>query len=133
MQSIFEWEFRNPGGDVLLCLDRNLKDTKLSEDSISFAEKLLKNIVDNLENIKKDITTFAPEWPLDQIAPVDRICLYIGIYELKYSEKDEIPPIVAINEAIEIAKEYGGMNSGKFINGVLSSILNKLYPDGVKQ
>ena len=132
MQSIFEWEFRGEEKPES-CFERNLEESPLLEDSKAFAKEMMKGIMKNIDKIKEDITVFAPNWPLQQISAVDRAVLYIGIYELKYAEKDDIPPIVAINEAIEVAKEYGGLNSGKFINGVLSSILKVLHPEGVKR
>lgn len=133
MQSIFEWEFREDNKPLLSCLERNIDNSKLIDESQEFAVALATGIVEKLDVIKKDIKKYAPDWPLAQISPVDRVTLYIGIYELKYAKKGDIPPIVAINEAIEIAKEFGGLNSGKFINGVLSSILSKLYPKGVNK
>jgi len=133
MQSIFEWEFREDSKNLLKCLERNMQDSKLIAEGKDFAIHLATDIREHLDQIKEDIKEYAPDWPISQIAPVDRVTLYLGIYELKYENKEDVPPIVAINEAIEIAKEFGGMNSGKFINGVLSSILNKIYPEGVKK
>jgi len=133
MQSIFEWEFRKGKEDALVYLGVNLDESTLLDDAKSFAIDLMKGIMDKLDDIKEDIVKYAPDWPLDQISPVDRVVLYIGIYELKYANKEDIPPIVAINESIELAKGYGGLNSGKFINGVLSSILDKLYPEGIRK
>lgn len=133
MQSIFESEFRGELSDSAEYLARNIKDAEISEESAVFAKELHQGVVTNIDLIKEDIRKYAPEWPLEQILSVDRVSLYIGIYELKYAKKDDIPPIVAINEAIELAKEYGGSNSGKFVNGVLSSILNVIYPKGVKR
>jgi len=132
MQSVFEWEFRKTK-DASVYLKKNLEESKLADNSKKFAKSLLSGLVKNIDNIKKDIEKFAPEWPLNQISPVDRACLYLGIYELRYGEKEEVPPIVAINEAIEVSKEFGGLNSGKFINGVLSSVLKMLYPKGVNK
>jgi len=133
MQSLFEWEFRGEKEAPEYYFSKNIKETELTDESKAFASELIADISTKLEDIRKDIAIYAPEWPLDQIASVDRIALYIGIYELKYANKSDIPPIVAINEAIEIGKEYGGLNSGKFINGVLSSILTKMFPNGIKR
>ena len=78
----------------------------------------------NLKEINSLITKYAPQWPLEQITIVDRNVLRLGIYELKYDP--DIPPKVAINEAIELAKTFGGESSGKFVNGVLGSIFKDL-------
>jgi len=85
---------------------------------------LVSQVFSNLEKIDAYISKYAPEWPINQITVVDRNVLRLGIYELVFSEK--IPPKVAINEAIEIAKNFGGESSGKFINGVLGSIYNEI-------
>ena len=68
----------------------------------------------------------APEWPIEQVSIIDRNALRIGLYELLYANSEEVPPKVAINEAIEIAKNYGGPNSGKFINGVLGTVYKEM-------
>jgi N utilization substance protein B len=91
--------------------------------------RLVKGVIHNVMDINQLITSFAPEWPLEQITVVDRNVLRIGIYELKFS-KGEIPPKVAINEAIELAKSFGGESSGKFINGVLGSIYKEMVKNG---
>lgn len=95
------------------------KEYKPDEWSLS----LLNGTLQNINAIRELVTKYAPEWPLDKIAPVDRVILYLAIYELIFS--DETPEIVVINEAVEIAKAYGGQNSSKFINGVLNSIFQK--------
>lgn len=86
----------------------------------SFAEKLYKGIKKNEDKLNEYIVKYAPEWPLDKIARLDKLILQLGIYELLMSK--EAPPLVAINEAVELAKEFGQEKSSKFINGVLSSI-----------
>ena len=78
---------------------------------------------ENQKKIYEIIQKNAPEWPIDKVAPVDRAILEIGVYEIVFS--DDIPPVVAINEAIEIAKVYGDTNSPKFINGVLSTVMTE--------
>lgn len=93
--------------------------------SLEFSHNTLKGVLEHREKIKTILTKTAPEWEFEKIAPVDRAILEIGIYEIIAS--DGVPPIVAINEAIEIAKEYGNNNSPKFINGVLSTVM-KTYP-----
>jgi len=78
--------------------------------------------MENISELNKVIEKYAPEWPLDQIMVVDRSVLRVGVYELLYGDKDNVPPKVAINEAIELAKTFGGESSGKFINGVLGAV-----------
>lgn len=108
-------------------LDSILKDfaPKLTEKE--FAYKTLKGVLDHKKEIVKIIEKFAPEWPIEKIAPIDRAILKIGVYEIVFSK--DIPPVVAINEAVEIAKHFGDNNSQKFINGVLSSVMKKYHEE----
>ena len=85
----------------------------------------------NLEEIDKIIEKTAPEWPIDQITIVDRNILRIGIFELMYSK--QVPPKVAINEAVELGKTFGGSSSGKFVNGVLGTLYREMHPEEAKQ
>lgn len=130
MQTIFEYEFldkfvesEKEKDDPCLKLKYNIKQLSGKIKDISFAEETLKGVIKHRKDIFDIITENAPEWPLDKIAPVDRAILEIGVYEVVYA--DDIPPVVAINEAIEIAKSYGDTNSPKFINGVLSTVMTK--------
>ena len=90
---------------------------------LGFAEDLLKGILKKKTDILKILQEEAPEWAIDKIAPVDRAILEMGIYEIRYS--GDVPPVVAINEAVEIAKSYGDLNAPKFVNGVLSTVMHK--------
>lgn len=128
MQTIFEYEFsRNddPEKDIKPYekLVYNIKQLASKIKDVSFAQETLKGVIENQDKIYEIIQTNAPEWPVEKIAPVDRAILEIGVYEVVFSE--DIPPVVAINEAIEIAKVYGDTNSAKFINGVLSAVMTK--------
>jgi N utilization substance protein B len=99
---------------------------------LDFAQKLFKGVIDNTDEINKLITEYAPDWPIDKIAKVDLHILQIGIYELLYDEN--VPPLVAINEAVELGKEYGEDNTSRFINGVLSNIAHdKIGEDKLKK
>ena len=91
-----------------------------------FIYDLVAGIEKNWEEINQLITASAPDWPLEQITTVDRNVLRIGIYELKFAKADDVPPKVAINEAIELAKTFGGASSGKFVNGVLGTIYKEM-------
>jgi N utilization substance protein B len=128
MQSLYEWDFNDRKDDVVKVLEHNLKEFAPDFDDKGFSESVVKGVVENRTEIDQLITKYAPEWPLDQITVVDRNVLRIGIFELKYSP--EIPPKVAINEAIELAKTFGGESSGKFVNGVLGTIYKKMEEAG---
>ncbi len=119
MQTLYEWDFRGKKKDPQEILNYNLQniDAKVEEE---FVRSLIAGVMKHQEEINKKIEEAAPEWPLEQIATVDRNILRIAIYELLYCP--DIPPKVAINEAIELGKTYGGINSSKFINGVLGTI-----------
>ncbi len=124
LQTLFAWDFNKTQGNPEKILNYTKKEFTPSNDEENFASKLLKNIVDKWKELNNIIIKHAPEWPLKQINIIDRNILRIGIYELKYN--DTIPPKVAINEAIELAKKYGGDNSSKFINGVLGTIYREI-------
>jgi len=121
MQSLFEWEFRDGDAETILHRDLSLFAEKVSNHD--FARLLLEGVKTHLPEIRKTIEQYAPEWPINQINPVDRVILYIAIFEMLYANEPDVPPAVVINEAVEIAKEFGGDKSGSFVNGVLSSIL----------
>lgn len=121
MQSLFEWDFnKRPVKDLPKIIDYNFKEFAPKFTDHSFTEKIVNGVIKNQKKIDEYIKKYAPEWPLDQITTVDRNILRIGIYELVFDK--DIPSKVAINEAIEIAKTFGGESSGKFVNGVLGSI-----------
>lgn len=126
LQSLYEWDFGNKKADLTKLVERNLAEFAPGFDEPEFVWKLITGIVKHLKKIDSIITKAAPEWPLEQIAIIDRNALRVGLYELLYADKEEVPPKVAINEAIEIAKSYGGPNSGKFINGVLGTVYKQL-------
>lgn len=130
LQSLYEWDFYKQKSDLAEILERNLQEFGPGVDEPDFARKLLGGIIKHKKDIDKIIEKAAPDWPLEQIAIIDRNALRIGLYELLYAERTEVPPKVAINEAIEIAKNYGGPNSGKFINGVLGTIYRELGEPG---
>ncbi len=118
VQALFAWEFR--GGDPEAILAYNLVNGAGSVDDQPFALQLLQKVIKNHKKIKSTIEKYAPEWPWEKIAPVDRAILQISVAELLFDK--DIPALVAINEGIELAKEYGTESSSKFVNGVLSSL-----------
>jgi len=128
MQSLYEWDF-NKKGDPIEILKRNCSNLETDVDE-EFAEKIIEIYVKNEKTIDDAIAKAAPEWPFEQIALVDRNILRIATAELLYDSV--VPPKVAINEAIELAKSYGGDNSSRFVNGVLGTIYrnsDKYNPD----
>lgn len=120
LQSLYEWDFNNRAKDIGEMLKKNLQQFAPDFDDEGFTAKLISGVMGQINEIDRLIIKYAPEWPLEQITVVDRNVLRIGIYELKFAP--EIPPKVAINEAIELAKAFGGESSGKFVNGVLGTI-----------
>lgn len=130
MQSLYEWDFNKLAPEKAQELvSRNIKDFAADFDDNGFSERVVKGVINHLDEINNLISTYAPEWPLDQITVVDRNVLRIGIFELRFSG-GEIPPKVAINEAIELAKTFGGESSGKFVNGVLGTIYKEMLKKG---
>lgn len=130
MQSLYEWDFYNRKKDSIdKIVERNIKDFGPGLEDVNFVWDLIRGITKYIIEIDKIIEKAAPEWPILQIPIVDRNVLRVGLYELLYSDKKEVPPKVAINEAIELAKTFGGESSGKFINGVLGTVYKQINPE----
>ena len=126
LQSLYEWDFWERKPDLKKIVERNLNEFAPGIDDPDFVWRLVENVTAHLDNVDEIIRRAAPDWPLERVAIVDRNALRIGLAELIYADPNEVPPKVAINEAIEIAKNYGGPNSGKFINGVLGTVFKEL-------
>ncbi len=128
LQSLYEYDFRQECNDEALNLDevmkRNLERYEKTIDDKEFVRQLVEGTLNNLSAIDEMIQPIAPEWPIAQIARVDRTVLRMSMYELVFS--GETPPKVIINEAVELAKAFGGENSSKFINGVLGTAFKHL-------
>lgn len=122
LQSFYEWDFYGKKSDLSAIVERNINEFGPGMDEPDFVWNLVKGIVEHLTELDDRIRALAPEWPLEQVAIVDRNILRLGLYEILYAKPDEVPPKVAINEAIELAKNYGGQNSSRFINGVLGTV-----------
>ena len=118
MQTLYEWDFR-PKSDLAEIKQRNIDNYQEDADS-DFIDLTIKGVIENQKQIDAKIVEAAPEWPLEQISAIDKTILRIAIYELLNS--NDIPPKVAINEAVELGKTFGGQNSSKFINGVLGTV-----------
>lgn len=125
LQTLYEQDFRRDANDSTFdlteVLTRNIARYAEVLDDQTFITKIVQGINAHESELDKIIVPVAPEWPIDQIARMDRLMLHIGIYELLH--EDDVPPKVVINEAVELAKAFGGDNSSKFINGVLGTVL----------
>ena len=126
MQSLFEWDFYEREHDLKTIVLRNLSEFAPGFSETDFAIKLAEGTQKNIKKLDKIIEVSAPEWPIDKLPIVDRNVLRIGLHELLHSDRKEVPPRVAINEAIELAKTYGGINSGRFINGVMGTVYREI-------
>lgn len=131
LQTLFEWDVQKKGAvasdDIL---KRNAEEFAPGGGDFLFMKTLLKSVITKKKDLDTIIEKAAPEWPIDKISPVDRNILRIGLYELLFADRTEVPAKVAINEAIELAKTFGGENSGKFINGVLGAVYKEIGEPG---
>lgn len=125
LQTLYEQDFRQEAGDesfnLAEVLKRNIARYESTVDDVFFIEELVRGVSKYEKELDDELRPLAPEWPIEQIARMDRVILRMGLYELTY-EKD-VPPKVVINEAVELAKAFGGDNSSKFVNGVLGTAL----------
>jgi len=131
LQTLYEWDFRELSlGGAREALARDIAEFAPGLTDSSFLSDLLNHILAKKADLDQIITNAAPEWPLDKISYIDRNVLRLGLYELLFADKGEVPAKVAINEAIELAKSFGGDRSGKFVNGVLGSVYKELGEPG---
>jgi len=126
LQTLYEWDFYKQEKDITAILERNLEEFAPGIDEPDFAWRILSGVAEHLPAIDDILKKAAPDWPVDKIAVIDRNILRIGLYELLYADHNEVPPRVAINEAIELAKNYGGPNTSRFVNGVLGTIYREM-------
>lgn len=126
LQSLYEWDFFNHKKDIIEILERNLAEFAPGIDEPEFAWKILDGVLKNINKIDSIANQFLKEWSLEKTNLIDKNILRIGIYELLYANRDEVPYEVAIDQAMELAKAFGGPNSLKFINGVLGSVYDKI-------
>lgn len=116
--------------DVAAALARNIEEFAPNNSDAPFMERLLEGVLGKRSELDLVIEKAAPEWPIDRISPVDRNILRLGLYELLFADRSEVPAKVAINEAIELAKQFGGDNSSKFVNGVLGAVYKEIGEPG---
>ncbi|MEX0930689.1 MAG: transcription antitermination factor NusB, partial [Candidatus Paceibacterota bacterium] len=134
LQTLFEWDLNNIGTkEVNTVLDRNIAEFAPNNTDKLFMERLLDGILQKQNELDSVIEKAAPEWPIDRISPVDRNILRLGLYELLFSDRSEVPAKVAINEAIELAKQFGGENSSRFVNGVLGAVYKEIGEPGKEE
>jgi len=132
MQTLYEWDFR-PNASLDEVKQRNIDNYEEDADK-DFIDQTIQGVLDNVKEADELIVNAAPEWPIEQISAVDKTILRIAVYEILHS--NEVPPKVAINEAVELGKTFGSENSSKFINGVLGTIYRscaKYNPDDDKK
>lgn len=127
LQSLYEWDFYGKKeGKLKEITERNIREFGSGLKEESFIWSLIDGVIENIIRLDEVISIAAPEWPLEQVAIVDRNILRIGLFELLFANKEEVPPKVAINEAIELAKSFGGESSGRFVNGVLGTVFREM-------
>src|SRR3989344_1321528 len=134
LQTLFELDFnKSKDIDLRAAVDRNIKEFALGLEDDKFVYALTEMVLKKQAVVDEIIEKAAPDWPLDKISVVDRNILRLGLTELLFGDRKEVPPKVAINEAIELAKTFGGENSGKFVNGVLGAVYKELGEPGKEQ
>jgi len=127
LQTLYEWDFwQQDKNKILEILARNVNNYGPGIDDPEFPKKLVLGVIEHLDELNNIIIQSAPEWPLEQINLIDRNILRLGLFELMFMPKQEVPAKVAINESIELGKSFGGESSGRFINGVLGTIYRQL-------
>jgi len=126
MQTLYQWDFRgNPTAAIPAIIEETVREFGVGlEELTDFIRETIDGVIEHQSEIDEKIASFAPHWPLEQMTLVDRNILRIGVYEMLHNA-DDVPPKVAINEAIELAKSYGGPTSGKFVNGILGAMYKK--------
>lgn len=131
LQTLFEWDLNSiDKKEVEEILTRNVEEFAPNKTDLPFMDGLLDGVLQKQKELDEIIEKAAPEWPIDRISPVDRNILRLGLYELLFSDRSEVPAKVAINEAIELAKQFGGENSSRFVNGVLGAVYKEIGEPG---
>jgi N utilization substance protein B len=133
LQSLFEWDFSGQPEELKVVIDRNIAEFAPGHSDSAFIYTLTETVQRKQQILDDIITKAAPEWPLEKISNVDRNVLRMGLAELLFGDREQVPPKVAINEAIELAKTFGGENSGKFVNGVLGAVYKEIGEPGKEQ
>lgn len=130
LQTLFTWDFEKENNpNIRDIYEYNIKEFAAGLEDKSFIKSLVNGILGKKEEIDNIIQKAAPEWPIEQISIIDRNVLRVGLYELLFGDYSQVPPKVAINEAIELAKTFGGETSSKFVNGVLGTVYKEIEKD----
>lgn len=131
LQTLFEWDFNNaPPLSIPIIIERNIEEFGPGLADKNYSLEVVQNVLEHQRELDTIINKAAPEWPIEKISYIDRNVLRLGLCELLYADRKEVPAKVAINEAIELAKNFGGDNSGKFVNGVLGTVYRELGEPG---
>lgn len=131
LQTLFEWDLNDVDKKgTAEVLNRNVEEFAPNKTDLPFMNGLLDGVIQKQKEIDLVIEKAAPDWPIDRISPVDRNILRLGLYELLFADRNEVPAKVAINEAIELAKQFGGDNSSRFVNGVLGAVYKEIGEPG---
>ena len=134
LQSLFEWDFRNENSEEALdVFKRNVEEFAPGQGDFAFMEALMKGVLEKQKDLDLIIEKAAPDWPIDKISVMDRNILRQGLFELLFSDRSQVPPKVAINEAIELAKSFGSDTSSKFVNGVLGAVYKEIGEPGKEE
>jgi N utilization substance protein B len=129
MQILYEAEMTGHSTSEILVRTRNLGGTP--EETLEYASELLTGIRARIRDIDSEIEIAAPQFPLEDIAPIDRAALQIGLFEVLFAE--DVPPRAAVNEAVGIAQDYGGDTSARFVNGVLGNVIDRRHPEASRK
>ncbi len=121
MQSLYEWDFRGGSLEIEEIVQRNLREFVKDLDEV-YVRRVVDGVIAKADEIDALIAAAAPEWPLEQIAKIDKNVIRVAVFEMLFDESEDVPPRVSINEAVEVAKSFGSESSSKFVNGVLGSI-----------
>lgn len=130
LQTLYEWDFSGQKLSPDEILRRDASEFAPGAESDQFMKNLLNGVIEKQKDLDNIIASAAPEWPIEKIAILDRNILRIGLFELLFANREQVPPKVAINEAIELAKKFGGETSGKFVNGVLGAVYKEMGEPG---
>lgn len=134
LQTLFEWDLNSIERNAInTVLERNISEFAPNKADMPYMDKLLDGILGKQTELDLILVKAAPEWPIDRISPVDRNILRLGLFELLFADRKEVPAKVAINEAIELAKQFGGENSSKFVNGVLGAVYKEIGEPGKEE
>jgi transcription antitermination protein NusB len=130
LQTLYEWDFGGQEINPDEAMHRNAAEFAPDAQCGGFMKTLLNGVISKQKDLDDVITSAAPEWPIEKISVMDRNILRIGLFELLFADREQVPPKVAINEAIELAKKFGGETSGKFVNGVLGAVYKEMGEPG---